>query len=81
MYGKQFLFWELSHNIFVKVLLDSGATGIFISKQLTDKQEFKLKKLPRPIKIRNMDGTNNSGRLVTHKVEVNIYFKEHVEQV
>ena len=81
MYGKQFLFWELSHNMSVKVLLDSGATGIFISKQLTDKQEFKLKKLSRPIKIRNMDGTNNSGRLVTHKVEVNIYFKEHVEQV
>jgi len=28
-----------------------------------------------------MDGTGNSGGLITHEVEVNLYFKEHVERV
>ena len=63
----------------MKILLDSSATGMFMSKQLADKQDFKLEKLSRPIKIRNMDGTDNSGGSMTHKVEVNIYFKEHIE--
>jgi len=52
---------------------------MFMSKQLADKQDFKLEKLSRPIKIRNMNGTDNSGGSMTHKVEVNIYFKEHIE--
>jgi len=59
----------------IKVLLDSGATGMFISKQLTDKQGFKLKKLSRPIKIKNINGTNNSRGLVTHEVEVKFISK------
>jgi len=52
---------------------------MFMSKQLADKQDFKLEKLSGPIKIRNMDGTDNSGGSMTHKVEVNIYFKEYIE--
>jgi len=52
---------------------------MFMSKQLADKQDFKLEKLSGPIKIRNMDGTDNSGGSMTHEVEVNIYFKEYIE--
>ena len=40
-----------------------------------------MKKLTRPIKVRNVNRSNNKGGLVTHKVKVNIYYKEHVEQV
>jgi len=46
---------------------------------VVDKQGFKLEKLSRPIKIRNIDGIDNSRGSVTHEVEVNIYFKGHVE--
>ena len=48
-------------------------------KKVVDKQGFKLEKLSRPIKIRNIDGIDNSRGSVTHEVEVNIYFKGHVE--
>jgi len=66
-------------GVFMKALLDSGITEMFISKQLADKQGFRLEKLSRPIKIRNVDGTDNSIGLVIHEVEVNIYFKKYVE--
>jgi len=28
----------------------------------------------RPVRIRNVDGTGNSGRLVIHEIEVNVYY-------
>jgi len=68
-------------GIAVKVLLDSGATGLFMSKKCTEKAGFKLIKLGRPIIVRNIDGTGNSRGSITHKVEVNLYFKGHVERV
>ena len=68
-------------GVLVKALLDSGATGLFISKRLAEKQGFKLEKLARPIKIRNVDENNNKEGSVTYKVEVNMYYREHVERV
>ena len=68
-------------EISVKALLDSGATGLFMSKRLAEQLSFKLEKLARPIKIRNMDRSDNQGGSVIHEVEVNMYYKGHVEQV
>ena len=31
--------------------------------------------------VRNVDGTNNSARTITHQVEVNVYYKNHVERM
>ena len=45
----------------VKALLDSGATGLFMSKSLAQKRGYKLIKLDRPLQVRNVDGTGNSG--------------------
>jgi len=53
--------------------------GLFMSRRLVEKQDFKLKKLDRPIKIRNVDGSDNKGRSITHEVEVNLYYRGHVE--
>jgi len=61
------------------VLLDSGATGLFISKKLVERQGFKLERLNKPIKVRNMDESNNKRVLITHEVEVNLYYRGHVE--
>ena len=58
----------------VKVLLDSGATGLVMSSEFARRQGFKLKKLDRPIYIRNMDGLLNKERLIEHTVKVNIYY-------
>jgi len=60
-----------SHEgVLVKALLDSGATGMFANKKFVEKNGFKLEKLDRPVRIRNVDGTGNSRGLVTHEIEV-----------
>jgi len=64
-------------GVSARALLDSGAMGLFMSKRLAEKQGFKLEKLARPIKVRNVDGSDNRGGLITHEVEVNMYYKEH----
>jgi len=35
----------------VKALLDSGATGLFMSKKCTERGDFKLIKLGKPIVV------------------------------
>jgi len=37
--------------------------------------------LARLIKVKNIDGSDNKGELITHEVEVNMYYKGHVERV
>ena len=45
-----------------------------MSLEFARKQRFKLKKIQRPIYIRNVDGTFNKEGLIEHTVEVNIYY-------
>jgi len=68
-------------GVSVKALLDSGATGLFMSKKCAERGGFKLIKLGKPIIVQNVDGTGNSGGSITYKVEVNLYFKGHVERM
>ena len=70
---------DIYEGISVKVLLNSGATGLFADKKFMKKQRFKKEKLARPIQIRNVDGTDNSGEMVTHEIECNLYYKRHME--
>ena len=39
--------------------MDSGAMGLVMSLEFTRKQRFKLKKLDRPMYVRNVDGLLN----------------------
>ena len=57
----------------MEALLDSGATGLVISLEFAKKQGFKLKKLERPINVRNVDGSFNKEEPIESTVEVNIY--------
>ena len=65
----------------VRALLDCGATGLFMSKGLAQKRGYRLIKLDRPLQMRNIDGTNNSGGAIMYEVEVNMFYKGHVERV
>ena len=65
----------------MKALLDSSVTGIFMGRKIVAKHGFRLQKLERPVMVRNVDGTNNSGGAITHQVEVNVYYKSHVERI
>jgi len=65
----------------VKVLLDSGATGIFMDKRMAERHSFKMRKLERPLKVKNVDRIGNSRGNITYQVEVNIFYKNHVEKM
>jgi len=71
----------MHEGITVKALLDSGAMGMFMNKRMVARHGFKLQKLERPIIVRNVDGTNNSGGEITYQVEVNVYYKSYVERM
>ena len=68
-------------GVTVKALLDSSATEIFMDKKMAARHGFKLQKLERPIAFRNVDRTNNSRGVIIHQVEVNIYYKNHMERM
>ena len=72
---------DTHEGVTMKVLLDSGATRMFANRKFVEKNRFKLEKLNRAVKIRNIDGMENSGGIVTHEIECNVYFKGHVERM
>ena len=71
---------DTQEGIMVEALLDSGATGLVMSSEFTRKQEFKLKKLDRPMYVRNVDSLLNKEGPIEHTVEVNIYYQGHRER-
>ena len=72
---------DMQEGIMVEVLLDSGATRLVMSSEFARKQGFKLKKLERPMNVRNVDGLLKKEGPIEHTVEVNIYFKGHRERI
>ena len=68
-------------GITIKVLLDSSTTGMFIDRKIVAKHRFRLQKLERPVRVKNIDGMYNSGGTITHEVEVNVYYKSYVERM
>ena len=67
-------------GITVEALLDSGATGLVMSPKFVRKQGFKLKRLERPMQVRNIDRLFNKKGPIENTVEVNIYYKGYVER-
>ena len=65
---------DTQEGVTVEALLDSRATGLVMSSEFAKKQDFKLKKLERPMNVRNVDGSLNKKGLIEHTVEVNIYY-------
>ena len=71
---------DMQEGIIVEVLLDSRAMRLVMSSESAKKQRFKLKKIKRPIYIRNMDGMLNKKGPIENIVEVNIYYQGHRER-
>jgi len=63
------------------VLLDSSAMGMFINKGIAERHGFKMRKLERPLKVKNVDGTENSRENITYQVEVIVFYENHVERM
>jgi len=52
---------ESHEGVAVKALLDSGATGLFMDTTFAKEKGFKMEKLKRPLLVKNVDGTVNTG--------------------
>jgi len=61
---------DTQKGITVEVLLDSGTTGLVMSLEFARKQSFKLKKLERPMNVRNINRSLNKEGPIEHMVEV-----------
>ena len=72
---------DMQEGIIVEALLDSGVTGLVMSSEFARKQGFKLKKLERPMNVRNVDRSLNKEEPIENMVEVNIYYKGHKERM
>jgi len=72
---------DTHEDVMIKALLDSDTMGMFIDRQTAARHGFKLQKLERPLMVKNVDGTMNSGGAITHQVECNVFYKGHVERM
>ena len=72
---------DMQEGITVEALLDSRATRLVMSSEFARKQGFKLKKIKRPIYVRNVDGTLNKEGPIENTVKVNIYYQGHRERM
>jgi len=72
---------DMHKGVTIKALLDSSATGMFMDKKTAAKHRFKLQKLERPVRVKNVDGMYNSGGAITYQIEVNVYYKSYVERI
>jgi len=71
---------DTQEGITVEALLDSGAIGLVMSLEFFKKQGFKLKRLDRPMYIRNVNNLLNKKGPIKHMAEVNIYYQGHRER-
>jgi len=71
---------DMQEGIMVEALLDSSVMGLVMSSEFAKKQGFKLKKLNRPMYVRNVNGSLNKEGPIKHTVEVNIYYQGHRER-
>ena len=62
---------DIQERVTVKALLDNRVIGLVISLEFARKQEFKLKKIERPIYVINLNGSFNKEGPIEHTVEVN----------
>ena len=55
--------------------------GLVISSEFARKQEFKLKKIERPIYIRNVNSFFNKERYIQYMEKANIYYQRPRERM
>jgi len=72
---------DTHEGVTVKALLDSRAIEMFVDRKFVEKHGFRIEKLDRPSKVMNVDGIDNMGGSITHKIECNIYYRGYVERM
>jgi len=65
---------DVQKEIMAEALLDSGATSLIMYSKFIRKKIFKLRRIEKPIYVRNIIRIFNKERLIEYTVEVNIYY-------
>jgi len=71
---------DTSEMHFVKVLLDSGATGNFIDKDFVRMKGISTQSISHPIPVFNVDGSPNKAGQISEVVDVILCYKTHSER-
>ena len=61
-------------------LVNSGATGDFIDRDLAKKKGYQLQRLSQLLKAQNVDGSANQGGIICHKVTLHLQIAETEEK-
>src|SRR5260370_10834299 len=64
-------------SVSMPMLLDSGATGMFINQSFVQKHQLETTPLPQPILVCNVDGSPNENGSVTEEVHITLHFRHH----
>ena len=64
----------------LKALLDSGATGLFLSTSFVRMNNLNTRRLSRAIPVYNVDGTLNQGGSITEEVDLIMMYQGHTEE-
>ena len=72
---------DTQEGIMVEALLDSSAIRLVMSSEFVRKQGFKLKKIEKPIYVRNVNVMLNKEGPIENIVEVNIYYQGYRERM
>ena len=65
----------------IETLLDSGATHNFIDKRTIDALHIGTKTLPQPLRVNNVDGTENRAGRITHFCNLWVGRETHVHKL
>ena len=63
-----------------RALLDSEATGMFISQDFVQKHKLETYCLPHPIAVHNVNGSPNGHGSITEEVELILCYRDHSER-
>src|SRR5258707_3735626 len=64
-------------SISMSMLLDSGATGMFINQSFMQKHQLVTTPLPQPVLVCNVDGSPNENGSVMEEVHITLCFRCH----
>ena len=62
-----------------RALIDSGATGCFIDRTYVENNKLQTTSLAKPLRVRNVDNTENVAGMITEKVSVLFSLGERTE--
>jgi hypothetical protein len=64
----------------IKVLVDCGASMLFLSERFVKEKQVWTKNLTNKIPVRNIDGTSNVAGPITHYAELDLKIEDHKEK-